>query len=83
MPGQVVELMVELYPTCNVFKKGHRLRLDIASSCYPRFDLNPNTGEKLNDNRRIRVATNAVHHCAGRPSSLTLPVVPSAGRAAL
>ena len=83
VPGQVVELTVGLYPTCNVFKKGHRLRLDIASSCYPRFDLNPNTGEKLNDNRRTRVATNAVHHCAGRPSSLTLPVVPSAGRAAL
>ena len=46
-PGEVYELTVEPFPTANVFKKGHRIRVDISSSNFPRFDTNPNTGEPL------------------------------------
>ncbi len=48
------------YPTSNVFKKGHRIRLDTSSSNYPRFDVNPNTGDPLGDYRRIVPADNTV-----------------------
>lgn len=75
-PGQVVPVTIELYPTSNLFKKGHRLRVDVSSSNYPRFDVNPNTGEPLGTSRRARVAENTVHHDAARPSRVVLPVIP-------
>ena len=79
-PGAVYELTVKLYPTSNVFKKGHRIRVDISSSNFPRFDVNPNTGEPLNDHRRIEVATNTVFHESVRPSHIVLPVIPMGER---
>jgi putative CocE/NonD family hydrolase len=75
-PGTVYPFTIALYPTSLVFKKGHRIRVDISSSNFPRFDVNPNTGEPLNDNRRERVATNTVYHDAQHPSQILLPVVP-------
>ena len=48
-PGEIAEITITLYPNSNVFKKGHRIRVDISSSNYPRFDVNPNTGEALGD----------------------------------
>jgi uncharacterized protein len=75
-PGQVYAFTIELYPTSLVFKQGHRIRLDVSSSNFPRFDANPNTGEPLNDNRRWTVAENAVFHDAEHPSHILLPVVP-------
>ena len=75
-PGQVYQLTVALYPTANVFKRGHRLRVDVSSSNFPRFDVNPNSGEPLNRHRRLVVATNTVYHDAARPSHIALPVVP-------
>ena len=60
----------------HTFKRGHRIRLDVSSSNFPRFDVNPNTGEPLNANRRWRVATNSVYHDAQHPSALVLPVIP-------
>jgi predicted acyl esterase len=51
--------------------------VDISSSNFPRFDLNPNTGEPLNNNRRWAVADNAVYHDAAHPSHILLPVVPA------
>jgi putative CocE/NonD family hydrolase len=74
-PGEAYEFTIRLYPTSNVFKRGHRIRLDISSSNFPRFDVNPNTGEPLNRHRRMVVATNTVYHEAGRPSRLILPVI--------
>jgi len=74
-PGEIYPLTVRLYPTSNVFKKGHRVRVDISSSNFPRFDLNPNTGEPLNDNRRSMSAVNTIHHDAGHPSQIILPVL--------
>ncbi|MGE3887409.1 MAG: CocE/NonD family hydrolase, partial [Vicinamibacterales bacterium] len=76
-PGTPVEMIIEMYPTSLVFKRGHRIRLDISSSNFPRFDVNPNTGEPLNQQRQWRVATNAVYHDAEHPSRIVLPIIPA------
>jgi len=75
-PGKIYRLTIHLYPTSNVFKKGHRIRVDVSSSNFPRFDVNPNTGEPLNDHRRIATAVNTIYHDAEHPSHVLLPVVP-------
>ncbi|MBL9125250.1 MAG: CocE/NonD family hydrolase [Planctomycetaceae bacterium] len=75
-PGQTYPLEIQLYPTSNVFKAGHRIRVDISSSNFPRFDVNPNTGEHLNRNRRVQTAINTVLHDADHPSHILLPIVP-------
>jgi len=75
-PGTVYPFTIKLYPTSNVFKKGHRIRVDISSSNFPRFDVNPNTGEPLNDHRESIVAVNAIVHDKARPSHIVLPVIP-------
>lgn len=77
-PGKIYPVSIKLYPTSNIFKKGHRIRVDISSSNFPRFDLNPNTGEPLNGNRRRVTAVNTVYHDAEHPSHIVLPVVPRA-----
>ena len=74
-PGMPYEFSIEMYPTSLVFKKGHRIRLDISSSNFPRFDINPNTGEPLNENRRWAIADNAVYHDPQRLSQIVLPVI--------
>ena len=78
-PGQAYEFTIEPFPTANVFKKGHRIRVDISSSNFPRFDVNPNTGEPLGMHRRVALADNSVHHDARRPSHVVLPIVPRQG----
>jgi uncharacterized protein len=75
-PGEVVPITITLYPTANVFKKGHRIRVDISSSNYPRFDVNPNTGDALGEYRRMVTADNTIHHDAAHPSQVVLPVIP-------
>ena len=75
-PGRPYEFEITLYPTALVVGAGHRIRIDISSSNFPRFDVNPNTGEPLNANTSWRVATNTVFHDAERPSRIVLPVVP-------
>ncbi|QDV18545.1 Cocaine esterase [Gimesia panareensis] len=77
-PGEIYPVTIKLYPTSNVFKKGHRIRVDISSSNFPRFDVNPNTGEPLNDNRLKQTAINTVYHDAAHPSHILLPVIPKA-----
>jgi putative CocE/NonD family hydrolase len=76
-PGQVYEVAIRPFPTGNVFKKGHRIRIDVSSSNYPRFDINPNTGEPLGTHRRMIPAQNTVQHNAKYPSQVILPIVPS------
>ena len=75
-PGEVYEFTIKLYPTSNVFKKGHRIRVDISSSNFPRFDVNPNTGEPLNRQRLSQVAQQTVYHDAEHPSRIVLPMIP-------
>ncbi len=74
-PGRVYEVSFPLYPTANVFAAGHRIRLDVSSSNYPRFDVNPNTGEALWASGVTRVALNTIHHDADHPSRITLPLL--------
>ncbi|HKI17657.1 MAG TPA: CocE/NonD family hydrolase C-terminal non-catalytic domain-containing protein, partial [Isosphaeraceae bacterium] len=57
---------------------GHRLRIDVSSSNYPRFDVNPNTGDPLGEYRRIVNADNTVYHDAAHTSHVVLPVIPRA-----
>ena len=74
-PGEVYKLAVDLWSTSNVFKKGHRIRLEISSSNFPRFDRNLNTGESGEYATRSVAATNVVLHDAEHASVLMLPVV--------
>ena len=75
-PGEVYAIEIEPFPTSNLFKAGHRIRLDIASSNFPHFDVNPNTGEPEGLARRSRIATNTVHMDRTRPSHVVLPIIP-------
>ena len=74
-PGQVYEVTIELPPISNLFMPGHRIRIDISSSNFPRFDVNPNTGEPLGRHTRFDTAINTVYLDAGRPSQILLPIV--------
>jgi uncharacterized protein len=75
-PGQVYSFPIDPFPTANIFKKGHRIRVDISSSNFPRFDVNPNSGEPLGKNRRMVTADNTVYHSAVYPSNIILPIAP-------
>jgi uncharacterized protein len=75
-PGEPVQVTITLYPTSNLFMPGHRIRLDVSSSNFPRFDVNPNTGEAIGRERRRVVADNTVFHERGRESRVVVPVVP-------
>jgi uncharacterized protein len=75
-PGTIYQITIRLYPTANIFRRGHRLRIDVSSSNFPRFDVNPNTGEPLNNHRRMMTATNTIHHDAEHPSHVVLPIIP-------
>jgi putative CocE/NonD family hydrolase len=75
-PGEIVRIRITLFPVANLFLPGHRIRLDISSSNFPKFDVNPNTGEPEGRARRKRVAVNTVFAEPARPSHVTLPVLP-------
>jgi uncharacterized protein len=74
-PGAVYEFEIDLWSTAIVFNKGHRIRLAVSSSNYPRFDANPNTGRKSGGGEEPIVAINKVFFDASRPSALLLPIV--------
>jgi putative CocE/NonD family hydrolase len=75
-PRETYKFTIDLWATSNVFLKGHRLRLEISSSNFPRFDRNLNTGEDMGRGTRWVKATNTVLHDKEHPSSLLLSVVP-------
>ena len=75
-PGKVYKYQINLWPTSNVFLKGHRIRVDISSSNFPRFDRNPNTGHKLGADTEMRTARQTVYHTSEYPSHILLPVIP-------
>jgi putative CocE/NonD family hydrolase len=70
-------VVISLWPTSNVFRKGHRIRLEISSSNFPRFDRNPNTGEPAPAATATALAQQAIYHGARTPSRLVLPIVGS------
>ena len=77
-PGQIHEFKLTFPATSNVWRKGHRLRLTIASAHFPMAYPNPNTNAPIGDDDDILVATNSVFHTAFHPSHVRLPVVPKA-----
>ena len=75
-PGETYHIAVDLWATSNVFLAGHKLRLEISSSNFPRFDRNLNTGEEQAGATRMNQATNVIYHDKAHPSVLVLPLVP-------
>lgn len=74
-PGKIYQYTINLWATSNVFKKGHRLRVDISSSNFPRFDRNPNTGHKFGENAKTAAATQTIYHNKQYPSHIILPLI--------
>jgi putative CocE/NonD family hydrolase len=72
----VYEYTIDLQATSNVFKKGHRIRLDITSSSYPLWDRNLNTGNLPWLDTEMKTATQTIYHDRRKSSYLTLPVIP-------
>ena len=75
-PDEVYEVRIDLQATSNYFASGHRIRLEVSSSNFPRFDRNLNTGGNNYDETEWQVAKNAIHHRAGSASHIVLPVIP-------
>jgi hypothetical protein len=80
-PDKVYSYAIDLWATSYVIQPGHRLRLEISSSDFPRFDRNLNTGEDAATGTRTAIARQTVYHSARYPSHLVLPLIPrSAGK---
>ncbi len=77
-PGRAYEYEIDLWATSNVFKAGHRIRLDVTSSNFPRWDRNPNTGHDFGADAKLAVAHQTILHDREHPSYVTLPIVPVA-----
>ena len=73
--GNVYEVNMTPMSTSNYFKEGHRIRIEVTSSNFPRFDRNLNTGGNNYDESVGVTATNNIHHSKEYPSSITLPIV--------
>jgi putative CocE/NonD family hydrolase len=78
-PAEIYKITIDAGPTSNVFLKGHRIRLEISSSNFPRFDRNPNTGRPIADETEMRNASQTVYHDRLHLSQVVLPVVPLNG----
>ena len=76
-PGEVYEYKIDLWATSNLFKAGHRIRLEISSSNFPRFDRNPNTGGALGKGTAAKPASQTILHNGSYASRVTLPVIPA------
>ena len=75
-PGTPVCYTIDLWATSNVFKAGHRIRLEISSSNFPRFDRNTNTGNLIAADSELKPALQTVLHAGQHASYVTLPIVP-------
>jgi putative CocE/NonD family hydrolase len=75
-PGNVYEYTIDLWATSNVFKAGHRMRVEISSSNFPRFDRNPNTGHPFAQDAELRPAMQTIWHDVDHPSHIVLPIIP-------
>jgi putative CocE/NonD family hydrolase len=73
--GEICKVTIDAGVTGNVFQRGHRIRMEISSSNFPRFDRNPNTGGPVADATELRKASQTIYHDARRPSYVLLPVV--------
>jgi putative CocE/NonD family hydrolase len=76
-PGEIAPITVEAFPTSNLFKKGHKIRLDVSSSNFPHFDVNPNTGAPEAKGFTRQIARNTLYVDAEHPSHVILPIMSS------
>jgi len=76
-PGQVYELPISSMSTSNVFLPGHRVRIEVSSSNFPRLARNLNTGGPNYNESKGRIAHNSVHHSRKYPSRIELSVLPA------
>ncbi|MDG6925418.1 MAG: CocE/NonD family hydrolase [Nitrososphaerota archaeon] len=74
-PGEVNEFPIDLWIISNAFQRGHRIRLDISSSSFPKYDRNPNTGNAFGQDSELLIAEQRIFHDLKHPSSVTLPIV--------
>ncbi len=79
-PGKMEEVTVDCWSTSIVFNRGHRLRVAVTSSNFPRFDLNPGTGRPWTDSGPQVTQMNVIYCNATHPSQIVLPIVPLAGK---
>jgi putative CocE/NonD family hydrolase len=79
IPGEVERYEIDLWATSNVFAAGHRIRVEISSSNFPRFDRNPNTGGPIATATKAECvpALQTIHHDQDHPSRIVLPVIES------
>ena len=77
-PGEIYKFRIDAGVTSNVFRKGHRIRLEISSSNFPRFDRNQNTGRPIAEEMELKTATQTVHHDHRHASYILLPIIPTA-----
>jgi putative CocE/NonD family hydrolase len=77
IPANIYKYVIDLWATSNVFKAGHRIRLYISSSNFPRFNRNLNTGEKILGSSRSLIAHQTIYHDDRNASALILPVIPA------
>jgi putative CocE/NonD family hydrolase len=75
-PNKIIKYEIDLWATSNVFLPGHRIRVEISSSNFPRFDRNPNTGNPFGMDSELRIAHQKVYHSKQCPSHIVLPVIP-------
>lgn len=73
-PDEIYEVEILLHSISNVFQQGHHIRLDVSSSNFPFYDVNPNSGGPQGMPGPMQIATNTVHHDVFRPSHVTLPI---------
>ena len=76
IPGQVTEFGIDMWSTSHVFLAGHRIRLEVSSSAFPKYDRNLNTGGSLATGTEMITAVNSVWHTQNYPSHLVLPEIP-------
>jgi uncharacterized protein len=74
-PDRPYEYEIDLWATSNVFKAGHRIRLQVTSSCFPRWDRNQNTGHPIGADAELAVAQQQILHDREHPSHIVLPIV--------
>jgi len=75
-PGQAGRFEIDLWVTSNLFKRGHRIRLEVSSSNFPHFDRNPNSGKPFGTDTEMLAANQTILHDAEHPSHLILPIIP-------
>ena len=76
-PGETYDYTVKLLPMSIVLKKGHCIRVQLTSSCFPLWDRNPNTGHPIGMSAEMQVANQTIYHDSESPSHIALPVIPA------